>query len=62
MVNGFFPNNILLISTIADLLPFCRLKNKCYNVCTYVHMYVHMYIPCTFDLNTYVWQIQIQKR
>jgi hypothetical protein len=63
MVNAnLFSKNILFFGTVADLSPFRRLKNEFSNVCTYVQIYVHMYIPCAFDLNTYVWQMQIRKK
>ena len=48
----FFPKNILLIGTVADLSPFRRLKNE---FKMYVHMYICMYI-CTYHVRL-IWTL-----
>ncbi len=49
----YFPYNILLISTVADLSLFRRLKNKFLNVRTYVHtMYIWFEYLCLANTNT----------
>ena len=48
----YFPKNILLIGTVADLSPFRRLKT---NFKMYVHMYICMYI-CTYHVRL-IWTL-----